>query len=176
METTHKILNQINYWYLYKPIKLKKFLKRHYYEYDEDFETEPFFETDEDYIEEFRIVETNTFGSKSKNFSDRCILQYQIADISVYTKFFTINNSGTKVYFNGIIKQNEEESDDIDNSSESLNKHSYDDELIFDISNFVKLKIDNDNIAQFITKNSIKPNIPGTFNVQVISYSVLKFI
>ena len=55
METTHKILNQINYWYLYKPIKVKKFLKRHFYEYDGEFETEPFFESDEEIMPLFFV-------------------------------------------------------------------------------------------------------------------------
>ena len=174
METSHKILNQITNWHLYKPVKLKKFLKRktNFYEYEDELDTEPIFDSDEDYIEEFRIVETimeNNKNNKSKELlSDQCILQYQMADIYVYTKFFTISNSGTKVYFNGIIKQYEEELDDSDNSLEVLNKHSYDEELIFDVSTFVKMKIDNESIAQFITKNIVKPNLPGTFDVQVL--------
>ena len=155
---------------------MKKYFKRKATLYDGDYdddelETEPVFESDEDYIEEFKIVETFSKKKANKTAKERtteCSLQYQLAEISVYTKFFTISNSGTKIYFNGIVKQYEETNDESDNSIESIDKQSYDEELIFYISDFVKLKIDNEQMAQFVTKNAIRPSYtPGVFNVQV---------
>ncbi len=78
-------------------------------------------------------------------------------------KFFTINHSGTKAYFNGLVKQ----LDDDDDNERSVKEQSYDEELIFDVTDFVKLKIDNDYAAKLIKKSVVKPSNPGVFNIQV---------
>lgn len=195
IDTTNKILNQISNWFVYKSkVQSYKYaylhkkraasLPSHYYDYDS--ESSEILNSNPNSHRGLNLHNIKSrHNTKAKN-SDDCSLQYQLAEINVFAKFFTLNKHGRKIYLdeNTVNKLGDSrieyiEQDNIDDSEEDKTvndkneRFSNNDDFLFDISKHVKLKLDNYDVAELTNERIIKPKMPGAVNVQVSYFLIL---